>query len=162
MHEHYSKVNPLGFMLKLAANLLTLTRISTNRCTFPGTRALFFPMAARWRCARGACEPSPAEYGSCLSTLRNSSLSYLARIHCSLRSLQKSTSQFLTGRSDRKFHAELTFPVEITGSCQSYHWKAAAVSQWSPKKNHTFLLWLINASRVWKLVVAMPRTPRSA
>lgn len=29
----------------------------------------------------------PAEYGSCLSTDRNSFLSYLARIHCSRRSL---------------------------------------------------------------------------
>lgn len=33
---------------------------------------------------------SPAEYGSCLSTFMNSSLSYLARIHCSRRSLRKS------------------------------------------------------------------------
>lgn len=56
----------------------------------------------------------PAEYGSCLSTDRNSFLSYLARIHCSRRSL----------------HAEHR-AVYLLHAC-SNHWDA-----------HTNLTWII-------------------
>lgn len=43
-------------------------------------------------------------------------------------------------REVRAFHIELTFPVEITGSCQSYHRGVAAVSQWPPKTTHCSLV----------------------
>lgn len=63
----------------------------------------------------------------------------------------------VTRWSERGFDTELTFPVETTGSCQSYQNRVAAVSQWPPKTTRRSLVdKLITNVKEMTAVVKMP------